>query len=277
MSIEVTSAVWKQSRQKSGTLLVLLALADYTNREGFAWPAVSTLARKVRMSKRNVQRCVRALEQAREIEVRRNQGRRGSNIYRIRLSNNESNNSDAHVMDDSSVAKEMSSASPTGDVSVAQSVSEPKNEPTPIVPKGDNETFWIQVCFDCFRHAIRPIRPHIRRAIILALPRLKKEYASSLLTFYRSEPLDSKKPLYNSRRHSPERLALDLPRQLAFAVEEFPPPKPAPPPKEYPFTLQDVWQYLRETYGDCRLPRSLAELDTESWDGMRQEIYEACG
>src|SRR5215470_13001656 len=103
MSIEVTSAVWKWSRQKSGPLLVLLALADYTNSEGIAWPAVSTLARKVRMSKRNVQRCVRALEKAGELEIRPNQGRRGSNIYRIRLF--ESNNGDARVIGDVGVAQ----------------------------------------------------------------------------------------------------------------------------------------------------------------------------
>ena len=127
MSIEAISAVWKYSRQtKPAPRLVLLALADYTNHEGIAWPAVSTLARKVWMSKRNVQRCLRVLEKTGELEVRRNQGRRGSNIYRIRLPNIEANNPDARVMGDGGVAKAMSSVSPTGDVSVAQSVNEPK-------------------------------------------------------------------------------------------------------------------------------------------------------
>src|SRR5215471_3238310 len=100
MNIEVTSVVWKRSRQKSGPLLVLLALADYTNNDGIAWPALSTLARKVRMSKRNTQRCVRALEDAGELKVRRNQGRRGSNIYRVCLTGMESNNADTAVIGD---------------------------------------------------------------------------------------------------------------------------------------------------------------------------------
>src|SRR5438105_2921396 len=131
MSIEATSAVWKWSRQKkSGALVVLLAIADYINTEGNAWPAVSTLAHKVRMSKRNVQRWLRALVNSGELEIHKNQGRRGSNIYRIRLSSNESNSCDAHVTGDAGVAKVVSSTSPTSDVSVTQSVSEPKKEST---------------------------------------------------------------------------------------------------------------------------------------------------
>src|SRR5260370_42556175 len=114
MSIEATNAVWKWSRQKkSGALVVLLAIADYINTEGNAWPAVSTLAQKVRMSKRNVQRWLRELVNAGELEIHKNQGRRGSNVYRIRLLNNESNNCDAHVRGDSGVVKAVSSASPT--------------------------------------------------------------------------------------------------------------------------------------------------------------------
>ena len=272
MSIEASNAVWKYSRQKSGPLLVLLALADYINTEGNAWPAVSTLAHKTRMSKRNAQRCLRTLVKAGELEIQKNQGRRGSNIYRIRLLNNESNSCDAHVTGDAGVAKAVSSASPTGDISVAQSVSEPKKERTPIVPKGDDVDFWIEVCFKCFGQAIRSVHPHNRRAILMSLPHLKKEHADSLVSFYRSEPVESRKPLYSSRRHSPEGLMRDLPRQLAFAVEACPPP---PPPKEYPFTLDDVCQYLREKYGDCRLPRSLEELDTVLWGSARREIYEA--
>jgi len=275
MSIEATSAVWKRSRQKSGPLVVLLALADYTSREGIAWPAVSTLAGKVRMSKRNTQRCLRALERAGELEVRRNQGRRGSNIYRILLSNTESINSDVHVIGDGGVAKAVSSASPTSDISVAQSVSKPSIESTPIVPSGDEINFWIKACFVCFDQLPHPLPPHVLRALTRAIPGLDKKKADSLRKFYRYEELNSKEPPYNSRRHSPERLILDLPRQLALAVQEYPPPPPPKPPREYSFTIEDVCHYLREEYDDCPLPRSLAELDTSPWDCVRREIYEA--
>lgn len=68
MSIRVINAVWKHSRQKkSGVLLILLAIADYTNDDGLAFPAISTLAGKARMSKRNAQRWVCTLERDGEI------------------------------------------------------------------------------------------------------------------------------------------------------------------------------------------------------------------
>jgi hypothetical protein len=276
MSIEATKAVWEWSRQKiSGPLLVLLAVADYINKEGIAWPSVSTLARKVRMSKRNVQRWLHELEKAGELEIDKNQGRRGSNIYRIRLSNNGANGCDANVTGDVGVAKPVSSASSTGDVSVTQSVSEPKKESTPIVPEGDDIDFWVKVCLECFKQPYRLLPGRVLHRLARVISGLDKKNADSLRKFYRSEELNSKEPLYNSRRHSPERLALDLPRQLALAAQKFPPPKPPPPPKEYGFTIEEVWAYLREKYGDCRVPHSLAELDNFRWDNMRPEILEA--
>ena len=205
----MTNAVWKRSRQKSGPLLVLLALADYTNSEGIAWPAISTLARKVRMSKRNVQRCVRALEKAGELEIRPNQGRRGSNVYRILLSNIESNNPDAHVIGDTRVAQRVSCASLRDDTSVAQSVSKPLKESAPIVPSGDEIDFWVEVCFECFEQPAHPLPRYILRTLARSISTLDKKNAGSLWEFYRNEELNSKEPPYNSRRHSPERLILD--------------------------------------------------------------------
>ena len=221
MSVEAISEVWKRSRQKSGSLLVLLALADYTNNEGIAWPAVSALARKVRMSKRNTQRCVRALQEAGELEVRRNRGRRGSNIYRILVPNTEFNTTDLHVTGDSGVAKAVSSGS--GDTSVVQSVSKPSLEHIPIAPKGDEKDFWVQVCFECFDQPNRPLPGRTLYKLARDLPRLDQKHADSLRKFYRCEELSSRQPPYNSRKHSPERLILDLPRQLALAAQEFPP------------------------------------------------------
>jgi hypothetical protein len=273
MSIPVTNAVWKHSRQKSGTLLVLLALADYTNSEGIAWPAVSTVARKVRMSKRNVQRSVRVAEKAGELEVRRNQGRKGSNIYRILLPRIGPNSPDVNDTRDTSVAKTVAPTSLKSDTGVAQSVSKPLIESTPIVPKGVEKDFWIKLCFDCFHQTCRPLPLHVLRKLTQAIPFLDKKNANSLRKFYQYEELNSKTPPYNSRRHSPERLILDLPRQVGLALQEFPPP---PPPKEHPFTLEEACEYLREEYGDdCVLPRSLAELDAPYCASIRREICEA--
>lgn len=53
MSIRVINAIWKHFRQQKSGPLVVLAIADYANADGIAWPAVSTLAQKTRMSRSN--------------------------------------------------------------------------------------------------------------------------------------------------------------------------------------------------------------------------------
>ena len=65
---------------------------------------------------------------------------------------------------------------------------------------------------------------------------------------------------------------LDLPRQLALAVQTCPPPTP---PKKHGFAIEDVHRYLREKYGDCALPRSLEELDGPWFECIRDEVYDA--
>ncbi len=190
ISIKLTSAVWKHSKQKSGALLVLLALADYANEDGIAWPAVSTLARKARMSSRNVQRWLSTLQRDGELKVLRNQGRRGVNIYQISVPQADLEKGDARS---------------TGDIRG--------------VPKGNDIDFWINVSFRCFEQPVHPVPAHVLRALSFAIPTLDKTLADSLVDFYQSEPLRSKQPPYSSRRHSPERLMLDLPRQLALAAQ----------------------------------------------------------
>ncbi len=67
MSIKVTSAVWEQSRQSGGVLLILLALADHADDYGYCYPSIPRLAKKGRMSVRNVQVILEQLEFAGEI------------------------------------------------------------------------------------------------------------------------------------------------------------------------------------------------------------------
>jgi hypothetical protein len=273
MSIPMTNAVWKHSRQKkSGALLVLLAIADYANTDGIAWPAVPTLARKARMSKRNVQRWLRALQRDGELNVLRNQGRRGTNIYKIFLPVAGGNTGDTHGTNDTCAAKPVTPMSSNNDASVVQSVSESSMQPSPIVPKGDDIDFWVRVSFDCFEQSVHAVRPHVFRALSVVVAALNKNHADSLVDFYQAELLDSKVPPYNSRRHSPERLMLDLPRQLALAVQTCP---PAPPPKRHSFTVNDVREYLSTEYPGCNLPRSLDDLDHPSWGHIRAEVYDA--
>ena len=45
--------VWDKSRHAGSELLMLLAIADFADDDGKAYPAVSTLATKCRMTGRN--------------------------------------------------------------------------------------------------------------------------------------------------------------------------------------------------------------------------------
>jgi len=67
MSIKMMSAVWSDSPQEGGTLLVLLALADFADDDGKCWPNNETLAAKARLSKRQVNRVLAILNEAGEI------------------------------------------------------------------------------------------------------------------------------------------------------------------------------------------------------------------
>lgn len=81
MSIEVSSHVWKHSKQAGSRLLLLVALADYTNAEGIAWPSIRSLCQRTRMSERYVQNMIRDLQAAGEIEIIRREG--SSNVFRV--------------------------------------------------------------------------------------------------------------------------------------------------------------------------------------------------
>lgn len=55
------SAVWDSGQYDGGALLVLLAMADYADDKHECWPSVSALARKSRLSDRQVNRILRQL------------------------------------------------------------------------------------------------------------------------------------------------------------------------------------------------------------------------
>ena len=83
MSIRVMSRVWERSRQSGGALLVLLAMADFADDQGLAFPSIGTLARKARLSERQVQRVLAELAAAGELVVRPGAGRQGSHLFRV--------------------------------------------------------------------------------------------------------------------------------------------------------------------------------------------------
>lgn len=89
MSVRVIDRVWSCGRYSGGTLIVLLAMADWANDDGGrVFPTVNQLAEKSRMTTRQVRTCIRQLEDDQVIAlVNRATGRPGqANEYRIVLS-----------------------------------------------------------------------------------------------------------------------------------------------------------------------------------------------
>lgn len=75
MSVRVSNRVWESSSRTGTELLTLLALADFSNGdEGESFPSLSVLARKVRLSIRQVCHILDGLEQAGEIRRERSSG-----------------------------------------------------------------------------------------------------------------------------------------------------------------------------------------------------------
>ncbi|RTL30700.1 MAG: helix-turn-helix domain-containing protein [Burkholderiales bacterium] len=85
MSVRTMAAVWAHSKHGGTELLIMLAIADFADDAGNAYPAVGTLAEKCRMSGRNVNHLLQNLRGSGELEVRQNEGPRGTNRYRIVL------------------------------------------------------------------------------------------------------------------------------------------------------------------------------------------------
>jgi len=81
------TAVWQHSTAKSGDLLVALAIADFSNDAGFAFPSIPTLAKKSRLSTRQTKRSLARLQRAGELTIFKKQGPHGVNRYRILLGN----------------------------------------------------------------------------------------------------------------------------------------------------------------------------------------------
>lgn len=86
MSVRTMARVWDLSNQRGNDLLMLLAIADFADDDGNAYPSVQTLAHKCRMQARNANKVLAALRASGELEIRQNEGPSGTNRYRIVLS-----------------------------------------------------------------------------------------------------------------------------------------------------------------------------------------------
>lgn len=84
MSVRVLTIVWDASPSHGSALLVELALADQAGDDGVTWVEIPRLARKTRLSDRQVIRAVADLVAAGRIERRKAQrGRKRVSVYRV--------------------------------------------------------------------------------------------------------------------------------------------------------------------------------------------------
>lgn len=83
MSVHASAYVWEHSKHKGSELLLLLAIADFAHANGFAFPSVLTLARRIRMSERNTQRLIQKLASSGELKVKTQAGPNGTHAYQI--------------------------------------------------------------------------------------------------------------------------------------------------------------------------------------------------
>lgn len=87
MSVRTMALVWEKSQHSGTNLLMLLAIADFSDDDGRAYPSVLTLAKKCRMSKRNAQDRLRELAESGELTIRKNAGPppKYPNLFKVNL------------------------------------------------------------------------------------------------------------------------------------------------------------------------------------------------
>lgn len=77
--------VWNSGKNEGVKLLVMLALADWSDADGESFPSIPTLAKRVRVTERYVQKLIRELLDEKEIAIVPFGGRNGSNRYILAL------------------------------------------------------------------------------------------------------------------------------------------------------------------------------------------------
>jgi len=80
------SDVWASSKHSGSSLIILLAIADFANDSGEAFPSIATLAQKARLSDRTTQRLLKGLTDSGELSITYGTGRSNVNLYTVTLS-----------------------------------------------------------------------------------------------------------------------------------------------------------------------------------------------
>lgn len=160
MSIFVMSLVWEKANVAGNDLVVLLALADWSNDRGLSWHSVPNIARKAHVSERTVQRCLETLESLTYVKVERRGDIGKPSLYHINT---------AYLMESGEGGDNMTSPSDGGggggDNSDGLGV-------TTVTPRGDNsDTQYVIETKEETKHPyISPHAPEASNALAVVPP-----------------------------------------------------------------------------------------------------------
>jgi hypothetical protein len=93
------SEVWEHSKSQATQLLLLLAIADYADDDGVAYPTIFQLSQKCRQSPRATSYQLASLQELGELVIVAKKGRGNRNQYRV-ITRNDKNMQKLHVLGD---------------------------------------------------------------------------------------------------------------------------------------------------------------------------------
>ena len=126
MSIRIMSQVWTMEIEDSTTKLTLMALADFSDDEGYCYPSYEVLAKKISKSKRTAIRAVEKLTELGFLQKEKrelNDGTSRTNLYKIVSENERVTQTHPMMTNEKEAVTSMTSHSDTDDTRVVTNVS----------------------------------------------------------------------------------------------------------------------------------------------------------
>ena len=126
MSIRIMSQVWNMEIEDSTTKLTLMALADFSDDEGYCYPSYEVLAKKISKSKRTAIRAVEKLAELGFLQKEKrelNDGTSRTNLYKIVSENERVTQTPPMMTNEKEAVTYMASHSGTDDTRVVTNVS----------------------------------------------------------------------------------------------------------------------------------------------------------
>ena len=126
MSIRIMSQVWNMEIDDSTAKLTLMALADFSDDEGYCYPSYEVLAKKISKSKRTAIRAVEKLAELGFLQKEKrelNDGTSRTNLYKIVSENERVTQTPPMMTNEKEAVTSMTSHSDTDDTRVVTNVS----------------------------------------------------------------------------------------------------------------------------------------------------------